>query len=278
DQLLAERMELGLSTVKNWHYRDSVRLEHLVRASADTSRSLDWLATGAESLFGASASRKMNLSPTASAGPGCSVVVAEEQGAPWRKAPPEDDARGRLPGRSPRGGADPRASALLLAAGTGDVRPLVLSLHSQVADRTLDYHVIPKVLGGAAAGRSGDTPVDRLDFDRAGDFALSHEWLYRHLQHTSGELASVQVMGDSMSPTLLDGDTIIIDRGVREVVADAIYVIHMLGTRLVKRIQRKSDGSLIIISDNVAYEREPVPRGRAGEIEVLGRMVWPRVR
>ncbi|MDP3614102.1 MAG: helix-turn-helix domain-containing protein, partial [Rubrivivax sp.] len=57
---LAERMELGLSTVKNWHYRDSVRLEHLVRASADTSRSLDWLATGAESLFGASASRKMN--------------------------------------------------------------------------------------------------------------------------------------------------------------------------------------------------------------------------
>ena len=84
-----------------------------------------------------------------------------------------------------------------------------------------------------------------------------------------GDLASVQVMGDSMSPTLLDGDTIIIDCGARTLDVDAIYVIHMLGQRLVKRLQRRFDGSVTIISDNAAYERETVPRGRVAEIEVL---------
>lgn len=153
---------------------------------------------------------------------------------------------------------------------------MVLSLDLREAGQQLDYEVIPTLCGGANGPDSGASGP--LQIDRAGDVALTYEWLQRHLGHTTGQLASVRVMGDSMQPTLLDGDTIVIDRGVRELSVDAIYVVHMLGQRLVKRVQRKFDGSVVIISDNTAYERETVPRARVGEIEVLGRMVWPRVR
>lgn len=104
---LAERMGEKVQTVKNWHYRESVQLKHLVRAAADTKRSLDWLATGAESLFGAPESRNLNVSPAEGAAPAAganvSVVVAEEQGAAWRVAPAAESARGKLPGPSSKG-------------------------------------------------------------------------------------------------------------------------------------------------------------------------------
>ena len=117
-----------------------------------------------------------------------------------------------------------------------------------------------------------------LSIDRAGELAMSYEWLGRNLHHTTGNLASIQVYGDSMAPTLLDGDTIIIDRGIRAVDVDGIYVITRRGKRLVKRLQDPLDDTLVIISDNPKYGSVTIPRGNVAEIEVIGRMVWPRVR
>ncbi len=38
------------------------------------------------------------------------------------------------------------------------------------------------------------------------------------------------------------------------------------------------DGSLVVKSDNAAYEPETISAERAEEFRVVGRMVWPRVR
>lgn len=279
---LAAAIGQGESTVKNWHYRGSIKLEHLLRAAADTKRSLDWLASGTEVLSAASESRKINQAGALVTGgdDGLQLVLRADERAPsWRTTPPNEGMAQNVsqPNPSLKGKKTGAPSGLLPFTGTSTARPLVLSLVNE-AGITRDYHVIPAVLGGAGAGRSAQTSADPVAVDRAGDMAFSSEWLYRNLEHTSGDLATVRVVGDSMSPTLLDGESVVIDRGVREVVADAIYVVHLLGQRLVKRVQRKSDGALVIISDNPAYEREQVPRERARDIEVLGRVVWPRVR
>ncbi|HEX4173360.1 MAG TPA: S24 family peptidase, partial [Acetobacteraceae bacterium] len=53
-----------------------------------------------------------------------------------------------------------------------------------------------------------------------------------------------------------------------------VYVLEIAGERLVKRVQPKLDGSLTLISDNAAYEAEHVAPAQAGEIRVIGRVLW----
>lgn len=114
--------------------------------------------------------------------------------------------------------------------------------------------------------------------DLAGDLAFSFDWLRQNLGHTSGNLSSIKVRGDSMATTLLDGETIMIDHSVNRVEVDGIYVIEFYGRRLIKRVQHLFDGTLVLISDNAIYARESIPRDQARDVRVIGRMVWPRVR
>jgi transcriptional regulator with XRE-family HTH domain len=196
-----------------------------------------------------------------------------ESPAPWLVPAPVSPDRSPANGRSRR----PDARALLPAEGVGasSLRPLVLTLAVEAGK--VDYYVIPKVMGGAAAGL-GEMPSSDVRWDQAGDFAFSADWLNEHLQHTSGELVSVRVIGDSMAPTLADSDCILIDRAVRTVDADGIYVLQLYQRRVVKRVQHLMDGSLVLISDNPAYDKEVIARDRARDVLVMGRMVWPRVR
>lgn len=70
------------------------------------------------------------------------------------------------------------------------------------------------------------------------------------LNRYKGHLAASKVRGDSMEPTLHDGDTLICDDlGYKE---DGIYVIIYKGKGYVKRLQQTASG-VKIISDNPAY-------------------------
>ena len=53
-----------------------------------------------------------------------------------------------------------------------------------------------------------------------------------------------------------------------------VYVIEMRDERLVKRVQRKFDGSLILISDNPVYQPEFIEAELAKQVRVIGRVVW----
>lgn len=210
--------------------------------------------------------------------PAVTVLVSQDGPAPWRDATPgKGGARSR--GTPSKGGVGDTGSAALLRADSAmEVRPLVLSLLTEeAAGRKVDFEVIPKYLGPAAAGAAHQRAGNQ-DLDLAGELAVTFPWIRHNLGHTSGNLASIQVQGDSMAPTLLDGDTIIIDRDQQAVGPDGIYVFEMRGRRMVKRLQGLVDGSLVLISDNAIYQRQQLARDEAREIHVLGRMVWPRVR
>jgi phage repressor protein C with HTH and peptisase S24 domain len=77
-----------------------------------------------------------------------------------------------------------------------------------------------------------------------------------------------------MAPTFADGDLLLVDRGVSAIRLDAVYVIGLSGELFIKRLQRRLDGSVLMISDNKLYEPYEVGNGQREQLSVLGRVVW----
>lgn len=103
-------------------------------------------------------------------------------------------------------------------------------------------------------------------------------YMRRHFGRAGNGFAMIYVKGDSMAPTLLDGEEIVIDMRVRRVDRDGIYVVTLRNDLKVKRIQIRLDGSLLVKSDNAAYDPESVNSKDADQFQVEGRLVWPRLR
>lgn len=254
------------STVGSWSARGSVPLEGLIKVARIARCSLDYLVLGEES-------------QNAIRGETGAGLYVTESPAPWAVAPvPNEHHPTSGDGASPtRHAALP--AGLLQARGAGAVLPLVLSLPlGEQGGRTKEYQVLPTYVRFASAGPGASTAATADQVNLAGDIAFSFEWMRQNLGHTSGRLSAIQVRGDSMASTLLDGETIIIDEGVQGVEVDGIYVFDYHTRRFVKRLQQLTDGTLIISSDNPNYQKETVPRDRARDVRVIGRMVWPRTR
>ena len=86
---------------------------------------------------------------------------------------------------------------------------------------------------------------------------------------------SVQALtsrGDSMSPTIEDGQVILVDRSVRQVRQDAIYVVSIDHDIRVKRIQKSIGGALTLKSDNPAYAQELLSAADAAKLKIEGRV------
>ncbi len=84
----------------------------------------------------------------------------------------------------------------------------------------------------------------------------------------ASDAAILDVRGDSMQPTLIDGDRILVDRGQRVPgKAQAIWVLRCGDELLVKRLTRVG-ADWRILSDNAPDRRIPL-----SDVEVLGRVV-----
>lgn len=106
---------------------------------------------------------------------------------------------------------------------------------------------------------------------------VSMDWVRHSLPRIShpSRLAVLTAFGRSMEPTLEDGDTMLVDRGVSEIREDGIFVIALDDELYVKRVQRRlPDKAIIIKSDNPHYEPMVVENGDRNKLEILGRVVW----
>lgn len=124
---------------------------------------------------------------------------------------------------------------------------------------------IPRLPLGASAGQ-GALPAEEIP---SGRLRFSSRWL--KAQGLDPVMLSViEVEGDSMEPTLRDGDEILVDRTVRTARA-GIHVIRLDDVLLVKRLEPGPGGTFRVISDNAAYPRMERP---ATDVEIVGRVVW----
>jgi phage repressor protein C with HTH and peptisase S24 domain len=107
-----------------------------------------------------------------------------------------------------------------------------------------------------------------------GFLALHHEWVRSACGVEPDDLALEIATGESMAPTIKDGDTLLIDTTDRTFRNFGVYLLEINDQRLVKRVQRKHDGSLVLISDNTVYQPDFVDRTNAADMAVIGRVVW----
>ncbi len=80
--------------------------------------------------------------------------------------------------------------------------------------------------------------------------------------------------GDSMMPTIPDGSALIVDHSQTEVKNGSIMVIGVGDDLLVKRIRRRLDGLIDLISDNSAYAPETLGPAALQQLRVIGRVVY----
>ena len=135
------------------------------------------------------------------------------------------------------------------------------------ADPTGDFAYVPVLDVAASAGTgllvSEETVQEMIAFD-------SH-WLRSQLNTSPNELSIITVQGDSMAPTLLDGDLIFVDHQVTDW-RDGIYVFQMDEDLLIKRLQRLPGGTVSVISDNPKFPPFIVDlNSPACDLKVIGR-------
>jgi len=132
------------------------------------------------------------------------------------------------------------------------------------------YVLLPLVEARAAAGNNGGLRSDHLlDF-----IAFSESFLKQTLRRAPQNLALLTASGDSMDPTIRDGDLLLVDTSARSIEGSRIYVLAIGGALMVKRIQLRLDGSVVVKSDNAVYEPEVLAADQTSTLNILGQVVW----
>jgi hypothetical protein len=83
-------------------------------------------------------------------------------------------------------------------------------------------------------------------------------------------IEAINVIGDSMEPTLNSDNIIFLDISKKDFSKEGIYAFTTTHGLFVKRIQRRVDGKLDIISDNKEY---PVQVVAKHDISIVGKVV-----
>lgn len=143
--------------------------------------------------------------------------------------------------------------------------------------------------GGGSAGEESATlvPVPRLDVGASagpgaaaesepalGRIGFDAQWLRRLGLSGRDRLSLIRVAGDSMTPTLSDGDDILVDGGdPAGGLRDGIYVLRIDEALVVKRLALHPEARRVSVrSDNPAYPSWP--DCDPARIDVVGRVVW----
>lgn len=151
-----------------------------------------------------------------------------------------------------------------------DLRAILQALDGNAPARAAAHTVqIPQF--GFRAGMGGGGIIENEISDE--HLSLPSSYL-EQMQLASADLITIEVEGDSMSPTLESGDRVMINRKDRNPATGGIFAVHDSDALVVKRVERIPSTKpvrLKLISDNPNHGSYEVP---ADETNILGRVVW----
>ena len=84
----------------------------------------------------------------------------------------------------------------------------------------------------------------------------------------------IRARGDSMAPTIPDASLLVVDHSQAEIANGCIMVVSVGDDLLVKRVRRRLDGQIDLISDNPAYPPETLQPAALQQLRVVGRVVY----
>ena len=127
------------------------------------------------------------------------------------------------------------------------------------------------ILDVSASAGPGAVPVSETS---TAAMEFDSRWLKRLTSSSPEKLSIIRVRGDSMSPTICDGDEVLVDTGDgADRLRDGIYVLRIEDTLVAKRVAiRPTDRAISILSDNVAYP--PYDNLDRSALHVIGRVRW----
>ncbi len=136
---------------------------------------------------------------------------------------------------------------------------------AEVAEATV---MIPQLdIGYSMGGGSVFT-----DYAQTAMIPFPREWLRPLIGGTFGELFVARGEGDSMMPTILDGDIVIVDTAQKTIVKqDRLWCLSYGDLGMIKRVRVQPDGGALIISDNPAVENFTA---YDQEVHTIGRVIW----
>lgn len=248
DKDLAELMEMSTTAFSNRRKKGSLPYEQLTKLLTSRNVDLKWIFTGS-----LDSAHLRNATMAA-------MEVA------MRYSPVEAE----LVQEMQRLAFDERLTADQLAARFGGRLPAFLPAAGQSLG---DYQVMPRgrvTLAGERGEIESDQLVDHL--------AVRREWMRRVLGINHVDVALVELRDNSMAATLQDGDLVLTDLRQNRLDGGAVFVIRSGQALVVKRLQRNLSGQVLIKSDNPAYETETLDAEQLARLEIVGRVVWPRLR
>lgn len=136
-----------------------------------------------------------------------------------------------------------------------------------------DYALIPQytALCSAGDGQLND------HVEVKGGLVFKRAWLSR-MSLREHNLHVIYAQGQSMEPTIFDGDVVLLDHSQTEPKDGRIYVIRKPGGELIiKRLIQAITGGWIIRSDNDdkrAFPDQPISTTDIEHIQIVGRAVW----
>lgn len=127
---------------------------------------------------------------------------------------------------------------------------------------------IPMVEMRLQAGIPGFQPD--MEYGEGAKLSLPLVWVERKRLNPNS-LVGMKVRGDSMYPSLSEGDTVIVDTSDKKMVDGAVFAVNHEGKALIKRLERDG-GSWYLASDNPMpeFKRRMV---RDNETIIVGRVV-----
>ncbi|NNC72047.1 MAG: S24/S26 family peptidase [Sphingomonadaceae bacterium] len=133
-----------------------------------------------------------------------------------------------------------------------------------------DLVAISQYAVGASAGPGALTGEE----EELSRIAFPARWLRKLAGGNPAQLSIIAVDGDSMEPTLSDGDEILVNRDDgAERLRDGIYVLRQDDALIVKRIAiNPASRRFTIKSDNAGYP--DWPDCGPDDVDVIGRVIW----
>lgn len=166
--------------------------------------------------------------------------------------------------------AELETSPAYLAGETDNDAPVAVapSALDALMDK-LDLAVIPELEIGYSMG-AGATVFEQ--YEQKGIVPFQRAWLRSMMRGSIDELFVARGEGDSMQPTILDGDIVLIDtaqRAIRQ--QDRIWAVAYGDLGMIKRVRRLPTGNYVLLSDNATV---PPIECADEEMHVVGRVIW----
>lgn len=164
-----------------------------------------------------------------------------------------------------------KVSAEWLATGNGDMLQNKHTNNRVSASVGADYVIIDQYNVVASCGNGamvGDVAVK-------GGIAFKRDWI-ASMGVNSSNLATIYAQGDSMSPTIEDGQVLLVDKSASQPQSTKIYIICIDEQLYIKRLINMYD-KWIMRSDNPdksSYPDIEISADTMSKVDIQGRIVW----